>query len=108
MMEKDLEHGGDFKRGHHASEKIGAPVYVDETGAVAGDSFAVGDSWYAKTQRAVGKFGVEQRGIERVPEDERTDGNLIKVGTLVWPTLSLPRETSGDSWDVPIKRERTG
>ena len=77
--EKDLEYGHDRR----ASEKIGAPVYVDETGAVAGDSFAVGDTWYAKTQRFVGRFGVEQRGIERVPENERTDGNLVKVGTLV-------------------------
>ena len=77
--EKDLEYGHE----QPVSEKVGAPVYVDETGAVAADSFAVGDTWYAKTQSFVGRFGVEQRGIERVPENERTDANLMKVGTLV-------------------------
>ena len=83
FKEKDVEHNGDYGHDRHVSEKIGAPVYVDEHGAVAGESFTVGNSWYARTQRFVGKFGVEQRGIERVPEDERTDANLMKVGTLV-------------------------
>ena len=88
--DKDLEHGFDGEYGHdrRMSDKVGAPVYVDETGAVAGDSFAVGDSWYARTQRMVGRFGVEQRGIERVPEDERTDGNLYKVATL-WCSANM-------------------
>ena len=74
---------GDLERGGHYNEKIGAPVYVDETGAVAGESFAIGDTTYAKLQRFVGKFGVEQRGIERVPENERTDTHLFKIGTMV-------------------------
>ena len=68
---------------HYADQKFGAPVYADETGAVPGESFAIGDSLYARMQRAVGRFGVEQRGIERVPENERTDRNLVKVGTMV-------------------------
>ena len=65
------------------SEKAGPPVYVDEAPAVTGETFVTGDSLYARTQRFVTKFGVEPRGIERVPEDERTDTNLAKVGTLV-------------------------
>ena len=65
------------------SEKAGLPPYHDEAPAVAGEVFVTGDSLYAKIQRAVTKFGVEPRGIERVPENERTDTNLVKVGTVV-------------------------
>lgn len=59
------------------------PVYADDTGAVPGESFAIGNSLYARIQRFAGKYAIEQRGIERVPEDERTDTNLAKVGTMV-------------------------
>ena len=58
-------------------------VYVDEATAVPGDSFTYGDSIYARIQRFAGKLNIEQRGIERVPEDERTDTNLANVGTMV-------------------------
>ncbi|KAI4115787.1 MAG: hypothetical protein LQ345_003676 [Seirophora villosa] len=58
------------------------PVYADPTGAVPGESFAIGDSLYARIQRFAGKYSIEQRGIERVPENERTDTNLVKVGTM--------------------------
>ena len=61
----------------------GSPVYNPDAPAVSGDIFITGDSLYAKIQRAVSKFGVEPRGIERVPEDERTDTNLMKAGTMV-------------------------
>ena len=62
----------------------GPPVYSDdEAPAVATEIFLTGDSLYAKIQRTVFQFGVEPRGIERVPEDERTDTNLMKVGTMV-------------------------
>ena len=64
-------------------EKAGLPTYRDDAPAVSGEVFVTGDSLYAKTQRFVTKFGVEPRGIERVPEDERTDTNLRKVGTMV-------------------------
>ncbi len=57
--------------------------FEDETGAVPTESFAVGDSWYARTQRLAGRYKIEQRGIERVPENERTDSRLMKVGTMV-------------------------
>lgn len=62
-------------------------IYVDEAGAVPGESFAYGNSAYAKIQRFAGRFGVEQRGIERVPENERTDKSLRKVGTMVGTIL---------------------
>lgn len=63
------------------------PSYVaDETGAVPGESFEYGNSTYAKIQRFAGKFNIEQRGIERVPENERTEEGfkaLLNVGTMV-------------------------
>lgn len=61
----------------------GPPIYTSDAPAVPTESFLIGDSLYAKVQRAVVQFGVEPRGIERVPEDERTDTNLMKVGTMV-------------------------
>ena len=58
-------------------------VVPDASGAVHGESFVIGNSTYAKLQRLAGRFHVEQRGIERVPEDERTDKSTLKVGTMV-------------------------
>jgi len=56
---------------------------VDDSGAVHTEELIKGDSWNAKLQRLAGKFKIEQRGIERVPEDERTDVNgVINVGTM--------------------------
>lgn len=64
-------------------EKDGLPFYTDEAPAVRGEVFVTGESLYARIQRFVNRFGVEPRGIERVPDDERTDANLMKMGTLV-------------------------
>lgn len=63
--------------------------YVGADG-VHQEDFAAGTSTYARLQRLAGKFGVEQRGIERVPDDERVNDAIANVGTLV--SLS-----SGDS-----------
>ena len=73
----DAEAGGE----RFSDEKNG--IYADETGAVPGESFTYGNSMYAKLQRFAGRFNIEQRGIERVPESERTDKSLVKVGTMV-------------------------
>lgn len=62
---------------------------VDETGAVPGETFVMGDSLYHKLQRFAGRMRMEQRGIERVPEDERTDRNTFKIGTMVRSALHL-------------------
>lgn len=51
-------------------------------GAVPGESFEYGNSMYAKIQRLAGKFNVEQRGIERVPESERTDTSYFNISSL--------------------------
>ena len=65
------------------SDEKRLPAYADETGAVPGISFVTGDSTYHKIQRFAARYKIEARGIERVPEDERTDENLYKVGTMV-------------------------
>lgn len=64
-------------------EKHRSIVVPDASGAVHGESFVTGNTLYARLQRLAGRFGVEQRGIERVPEDERTDKSTLKVGTMV-------------------------
>ncbi|KAI1137122.1 purine-cytosine permease [Hypoxylon sp. FL0543] len=56
--------------------------YVNDANAVHGQELAEGKTFYAKLQRFAGRFGVEQRGIERVPSDERTDSSMSQVGTL--------------------------
>jgi len=65
-----------------------AVVYPGDENAVHKSDFTTGNSVYAKLQRLAGKFGVEQRGIERVPSDERTDTSMTQVGTLVGRTPS--------------------
>ena len=78
--EKDLEKSPDMALSYDKRPSI------DETGAVPGETFEYGDSMRAKLMRLAGKFGVEQRGIERVTENERTEsGNkaLLNVGTMV-------------------------
>jgi len=64
-------------------EKHRSVVAPDDSGAVHGESFVAGNTLYARLQRLAGRFGVEQRGIERVPEDERTDKTTIKLSTMV-------------------------
>lgn len=81
----DVEkHPAEAGVGNIPSEK--RPAYVLEDGAVPGEAFEYGNSFYAKAQRLAGKFKIEQRGIERVPEDERTDSGfraLLNVATMV-------------------------
>ncbi|KAL1982708.1 hypothetical protein VTN96DRAFT_959 [Rasamsonia emersonii] len=60
---------------------VGNLLY-DDTGAVPGESFEYGDSLYARLQRFAGKLRVEQRGIERVPDDERTDTSYTNIGSM--------------------------
>jgi NCS1 nucleoside transporter family len=46
------------------------------------------NSFYARAQRFAGKFGVEQRGIERVPSDERLPAGMSQIGTL-WCSANM-------------------
>lgn len=77
-------------------DKYGEPDtavgYVGDENAMHQSDFVVGDSLYARLQRFAGKFGVEQRGIERVPSDERTDASMSKICTMVRSfCLPIPR-----------------
>lgn len=64
------------------SPQMGAMPYDEGDGAVAGESFEYGDTLYARLQRIAGKFHVEQRGIERVPNNERTDTSYVNIGSM--------------------------
>ena len=83
LKEKYAVHDVESGSQPHEYTKDKHGVLVDETGAVHSEMFTYGDTTYAKLQRFAGKFNIEQRGIERVPEDERTDTGLSKIGTLV-------------------------
>lgn len=73
--EKDPEVG--FDTGSYDNPSITAEHVVHKK------DLYFGDSWVAKLQRIAGKLGVEARGIERVPEDERTDTSASKMATVV-------------------------
>ena len=90
------EHSYDVEKKAYSSGEYSPPTgdglfkqhgkLMQEDGAVPGDTFEIGDSFYAKTQRLAGKLKIEQRGIERVPEDERNDSGfkaLLNAGTMV-------------------------
>ena len=64
-------------------EKTPARNYETRSDEALGETLNYGSFW-GKWQRLAGKFGVEQRGIERVPEDERTDNKrpLLNVFTM--------------------------
>lgn len=65
-----------------AAENHCSGLIPDESGAVRGQSFIFADSLYTRLQHFVGQYGIEQRGIERVPEDEQTDRHTWKVGSM--------------------------
>ncbi|KAK6338699.1 purine-cytosine permease [Orbilia brochopaga] len=69
-------------------EKKGAIMGMEEDHAVPAETFEVGDSLYARLQRFAGKYSIEQRGIERVPEYAKTDTKLHKAGTM-WLAANL-------------------
>ncbi|RAH67510.1 cytosine permease [Aspergillus aculeatinus CBS 121060] len=71
--ERDLE---------KAPQVAKAPMDDSSDGAVPGESFMYGNSVYAKLQRLAGKFNIEQRGVERVPENERTDTSYFNISSM--------------------------
>jgi hypothetical protein len=80
-------------------QEVNDILYENSTGAVLGESFEYGDTVYAKLQRLAGRFHIEQRGIERVPEIERTDTSYSNIGTMV-RLLSNFLDTCGVQCDV--------
>ncbi|KAJ8126024.1 hypothetical protein O1611_g7615 [Lasiodiplodia mahajangana] len=72
-------------------DSAGTDVEVGQVSGLdsANDStLTEGNSLYAKLQAFAGKYGVEQRGIQRVPDDERTDTTMSQVGTL-WLSANM-------------------
>ncbi|KAL3422163.1 Purine-cytosine permease fcyB 3 [Phlyctema vagabunda] len=59
-----------------------------DKGAVPTETLIVGDTLYARAQRFAGRFGVEQRGIERVPSDERSGASMSHICTL-WLSANM-------------------
>lgn len=112
MDDKHFEKTYDIEKQPHLSEDDSRPEslvqhngkLMTSDGSVPGETFAIGDSmyhstmqsssathicagWYAKAQRFAGRLNIEQRGIERVPENERTDTGfraLLNAGTMVF------------------------
>jgi hypothetical protein len=93
-----------FDEENSIREKVGEDQVIVET--FPGEAFEQGDSWSAKLQRLARKFKIEQRGIERVPEDERTDVNgVVNVGTMVSDrSLFFLR----NEWTVTLFSSRSG
>ncbi|KAF5868539.1 putative purine-cytosine permease protein [Botrytis fragariae] len=56
--------------------------------AIHRTSLQEGSTWYAKAHRYTSRFGVESRGIERVPSDERSTAGMSQIGTL-WLSANL-------------------
>ena len=66
------------------------PETINEPITIPGDTFEYYDnSLPSKARRFLGKLHVEQRGIERVPEDERNDTSYANIGSMV-RLLNLP------------------
>jgi len=85
--ERQTASAGSSSNSDDAQHGVSNTTVVDTSAghAVSGASLATGSSLTARLLRAAGKLGVEQRGIERVPEDERTDTGfkaLLNVSTM--------------------------
>lgn len=63
------------------------PITITPTEPLHGEDLEKGNTMYAKLARMGTKMKVEVRGIERVPEDERTDTSYWNIGTMVHPFL---------------------
>ncbi|KAI1426763.1 purine-cytosine permease [Xylaria sp. FL1777] len=81
------KHGEDDKRWDSAGTDVEVGQ-VNENDAGSSYTPTESDSLYAKLQAFAGKYGVEQRGIERVPDDERTDSSMSQIGTL-WLSANM-------------------
>jgi len=57
---------------------------------------SAGEGLYASLHRFAGRFGVEERGIERVPRDERPNVGMSQVGLMVRKQRRQAYRTFGD------------
>lgn len=79
--------GYDAEKADHPLGHVGL-VTAYEDGSVPKENFVLGETKYHRLQRFAAKCRIEQRGIERVPNDERHDTALINVGSL-WFSANL-------------------
>jgi hypothetical protein len=79
--EEDLEKAPRVNNGSETNSNEQYDTASDN--AVPGESFEYGNSTYAKIQRFAGKFNIEQRGVERVPDSERNDDSFLNIGSMV-------------------------
>lgn len=79
----DVERGG----GSTEEKDLAIQTEVTHSAAERTPNYDKQSGFFARAQELTGRFGVEQRGIERVLPHERTDTSVSKVGTLVRTTL---------------------
>ena len=77
------ETGYSYDSAETRDTNVSASCAAAAENAVSTEALTSGSSLYARLQRAAGRLGVEQRGIERVPEEEKTDTSMSHAGTLV-------------------------
>ncbi|KAK3354236.1 permease for cytosine/purines, uracil, thiamine, allantoin-domain-containing protein [Neurospora tetraspora] len=80
--ESDLGHSST------TSEKDEAAVQGNNENVVHKEEFYAGNSIYAKLHQITGRWGVEERGIERLPSDERDARKPITVG-ITWFSINM-------------------
>lgn len=71
------------KRWDSAGTDMEAGQGINDIDAIQSYTPKEDKSLYARLQAFAGQYGVEQRGIERVPSGQRTDSSMSQVGTLV-------------------------
>jgi hypothetical protein len=94
----------DVEKAPHVDNTYETHSNETSDGAVPGESFEYGDSMYAKLQRLAGKVNVEQRGIERVPDNERTDTSYFNIGSMVclFALLATPEKEHPPLTPIPL------
>lgn len=80
----------DSERGSSIGEKdqLGADLFIESAEHERPGHQDDGNSVFGRFQRFAGNLGVEERGIERVLPDERTDTGMSKIGTL-WLSANM-------------------
>lgn len=84
---KERGYDPEIAQAHTTSSDQDLPLTSKEI-AIHTSALQEGDTWYAKAHRYTSRFGVESRGIERVPSDERSTADMSQIGTL-WLSANL-------------------
>ncbi|CAN8101113.1 unnamed protein product [Discula destructiva] len=82
------EHGSSIGE----KDPFGSDVFSESIGLDRAQQHYGENTIFAKLQRLAGEFGVEEKGIERVLANERTDTCMSKVGTM-WLSANMAVST---------------